>query len=200
MRELNWFQLFFWLFFPPQQWRRLRLLQTGGRSSSPSPKKPSKTCLIDWFNWFLLLMLLVESFSLLTRAPDNSRECMYVGGLSAYRHREALTVWAPPSSWCPVHPSIVWSSLSSVSPNIPPTGSLYLLLLQMSRPSFVVRAFSLSSSATCMHADPNGVGTESSPPWCNICSVLGVPFPRMTFPLALMNQNCSKTGKSLLVG
>lgn len=42
---------------------------------------------------------------------------------------------------------------------------------------------------------PNGVGTESSPPWCNICSVLGVPFPRMTFPLALMNQNCSKTGK-----
>lgn len=62
-------------------------------------------------------------------------------------------------SRCPVHPSILWSSLSSIYPTIPPTGSLYLLLLQMARPSFVVRAFSLSSSATCMWA-PNGVKTE----------------------------------------
>lgn len=90
-----------------------------------------------------------------------------------------------PFSWCPAHPSIHWSTLSSIYPTSLPQeactccSSKWLVITC----SQSLQAF---SSATCMWA-PNGVKTEQSPLWCNICSVLRVLFSSWPFlPLWLI--------------
>lgn len=136
---------------------------TGDRSSNPSPKTPSKTHFTDLF-------CVLTLFPWLAPIPSPS-----------LRTQRDTTSLVP--TFCPsIHPLLRSSTHPS---NIPPAGSLYLLLLQMARSSFVVWAFgSCLPPRTC---EPQMVSRLSRV--LRGATYAQSSFPQMTFPAATIGPN-----------